>query len=195
MAVYPFDKQYEFWNNDDFKTPINTPVRAIVKFHIDFAGEDRGLGVAGNDDKGRWRYWHLSKILKTGWVNEGEVFALSGGWPPKPGEETSGPHTHIDYYINGIKQDIMKLIGGSMDYKAEYENLLRWKNEVEAWSNGVQASHVDPTLRTLGEDAFLGKPFSEKIKVISDYAKQVPGLKNEINAKFKLAPQLYVKEG
>jgi len=204
---YPFDQEYAItsWPNSiqadgtphggyDFATPIGIIVRAVESFTVDFAGNQSGLGIAGNGSSGRWRYWHLSKLLVVAGqkIIEGQTIGLSGN--TGTAIPAGAPHTHIDCYKNGWI-DFMKLIGGSMDYKAEYEKLLKWKQDVSTWSNGVQASHVDPTLKALGEDAFLSKPFSEKIKVVSDYAKQVPGLKAQISSSYIPVGQLYVKKG
>jgi murein DD-endopeptidase MepM/ murein hydrolase activator NlpD len=100
----------------DIKCPVGTPIRASEKFNTIFAGIDNlhARSVVGNGEHGQWVYGHLSVIQKTGTIQEGEYFALSGGWPPLPGEQTTGPHLHQSLQKNGKYIDFIKLIGESM---------------------------------------------------------------------------------
>lgn len=72
------------------------------------------------------RFMHLSKVLRTGPVKEGDVFAVTGN----TGTQTTGPHVHIDISkdkvnVNDIKNfvdpDKFNWLGQSEELKGMYE--------------------------------------------------------------------------
>jgi murein DD-endopeptidase MepM/ murein hydrolase activator NlpD len=63
--------------------------------------------------------------------------------------------------------------------------------------NTVVNSHINPTLKAVGEST--SRPLSEKVKVLADYAKQVPELKKQLkiaqqNVTYVPVGQLFVKK-
>ena len=117
--TYPFTKHWEFSNtfgtaqHYDFKCPVWTPFVAIEAFMPDFIGIDKGRGIAGTGEHGRWRYWHVEsfdiQIQENKLVKEGQMIGYTGGWPPLANETTTGAHLHVDCQKDGKYIDFMTI--------------------------------------------------------------------------------------
>lgn len=97
--------QYFSWSHHaiDIANPIGTPIYACDSGVVEVAGWGTGYGNQIVIDHGggrQSRYGHMSKFLvsKGDTVDKGEVIGLVGS----TGNST-GPHLHFEYIINGIK--------------------------------------------------------------------------------------------
>lgn len=96
----------------DIAVPAGTPVRAMKRGRVAFAGPMRGYGQVVVIDHGRGvrtLYGHLSEIR----VERGDrlggraVIGLSGSTG-----RASGPHLHFEVQRNGGAEDPVPLLGG-----------------------------------------------------------------------------------
>ena len=139
--IYPTALEWEYSNtfataeHYDLKTPVGVTVFAIEDTQIVFAGISNfhSRDLIGNGKHGRWEYGHFSALYKTtGFVKEGELIGLTGGWPPLPGEQTTGPHLHIRLregtLPNGESLDWVKILKESEVIMSDYQ---RWFEECE----------------------------------------------------------------
>jgi len=103
----------------DYPMPVGTPLPAIwggvVTNHANWG--DSGNAVTIKRDNGDvYAYRHLSafKVVSGTRVKPGTIVGLSGGAKGAPGAGNStGPHLHFDYKVNGTKNvDPLKLLAG-----------------------------------------------------------------------------------
>lgn len=89
LPGYPYNGG-RHWGRD-YATPIGTPIEAPTKGTVS-KQHDHGGGLVARLVNGKFAQYflHLSKILKTGPVKQGEKFALTGN----SGAYTWGPHLH-----------------------------------------------------------------------------------------------------
>lgn len=89
LPGYPYNGG-RHWGRD-YATPIGTPLEAPTKGTVS-KQHDHGGGLVARLVNGKFAQYflHLSKILKTGPVKQGEKFALTGN----SGAYTWGPHVH-----------------------------------------------------------------------------------------------------
>ncbi|HUP88865.1 MAG TPA: M23 family metallopeptidase [Longimicrobiales bacterium] len=96
----------------DLAAPLGTPVLAMKRGTVEFAGEMRGYGLVVMLRHGRnvrTVYAHLSQIsVKKGDAVEGrQTLGLSG----QSGDAT-GPHLHFEVQRWGHEEDPVQLLGG-----------------------------------------------------------------------------------
>ncbi|MWF62658.1 peptidoglycan DD-metalloendopeptidase family protein [Staphylococcus haemolyticus] len=86
---YPFGNGHHY--GIDYGTPIGTTIKAPTSGTVQ-RKSDHGGGLVARLINGKFTQWflHLSKILKTGKVKQGEAFAKTGN----SGAWTTGPHLH-----------------------------------------------------------------------------------------------------
>ncbi|MCC2087882.1 peptidoglycan DD-metalloendopeptidase family protein [Mammaliicoccus sciuri] len=89
LPGYPYNGG-RHWGRD-YATPIGTPLLAPTKGTVS-QQYDKGGGTVARLVNGKFAQYflHLSKVLKTGPVKQGEKFALTGN----SGDYTWGPHVH-----------------------------------------------------------------------------------------------------
>lgn len=96
---------------NDISTPTGTKIYApcdgnVIRRHQG-RGKGGGLYVILQAPSGYWFYFmHLSKVIKTGPVKEGDLIAETGGDPRKDPENagrSTGPHLHFEVRKNGDK--------------------------------------------------------------------------------------------
>jgi murein DD-endopeptidase MepM/ murein hydrolase activator NlpD len=188
--IYPTEKEYGYTNtfataqHYDLMCQVGTMVFAPEAGRITFAGIDNygARTIIIENGNRRWEIGHFSELKRfSGDVREGEWIGKSGGWPPLPGEQTTGPHLHVRFLINNISQDWVKILKeAAMPDYSWLEDLGNPGNP-----NTVVHTHINPSLMAVGEST--DRPLSERVKVVCDYVKQVPTLKSEIE---KLKAQL-----
>jgi murein DD-endopeptidase MepM/ murein hydrolase activator NlpD len=102
----------DFHRGVDIVVPTGTPVRAMKKGKVEFAGTQSGYGLVIVLAHGSTQtiYAHLSALhVKTGDTVEGrQVIGLSGA----TGNAT-GPHLHFEINRNGRSEDPVLLLGGA----------------------------------------------------------------------------------
>jgi murein DD-endopeptidase MepM/ murein hydrolase activator NlpD len=102
----------DFHNGVDLAVPVGSPVTAMKKGDVAFAGEMSGYGrvvILQHGPRLRTVYGHLSEILvRTGdRVANGQVIAKSG----RSGN-ASGAHLHFEIQRWGREEDPVELLGG-----------------------------------------------------------------------------------
>ncbi len=102
----------DFHHGVDLAAPAGTPVRAMKKGDVAFAGEMRGYGLVVMLQHGprlRTVYAHLSEIMvrKGDVVQGGQVIGKSGS-----SGNASGAHLHFEIQRWGTEEDPVQLLGG-----------------------------------------------------------------------------------
>lgn len=113
----PFGLRFLGWRPDfhhgvDLAAPAGTPVGAMKKGEVVFAGEMRGYGrvvMLQHGPRLRTVYAHLSEILvrKGDVVQGGQVIGKSGS-----SGNASGAHLHFEIRRWGREEDPVPLLGG-----------------------------------------------------------------------------------
>lgn len=82
----------------DLRAPIGTPVYAPVSgvMRTSWGVQGGRWGILYGDDGIRYRFGHLSSVVKLGRVSEGDLVAKTGN----SGTLTSNPHLHLDMHRN-----------------------------------------------------------------------------------------------
>lgn len=143
---YPFGNGHHY--GIDYGTPIGTTIKAPTSGTVS-RKHDFGGGLVARLVSGKFTQWflHLSDILKTGRVKQGEAFAKTGN----SGHWTTGPHLHYqvekginDYITNRNTIDPKKFAsmggGGGVNKSA-----AAWKPDIRraAKAIGVRVSNAD----------------------------------------------------
>jgi len=112
--TYIFDKQYRvsssFTSHKNRKPPaLNPGTDYATPTKIPIFAPENGIILSAQDQNGslyltlngvkKWQFVHLSKVLKTGRVAEGEQIAWSGN------SGGVAPHTHVTIFVNGKRVD------------------------------------------------------------------------------------------
>lgn len=95
----------------DLAVPVGTPVIAVKRGMVEFAGQMRGYGnviVLKHGENLRTTYAHLSEISVSAGarVEHGQVIGLSG-----QSGNASGPHLHFEVIRWGHEEDPVSLLG------------------------------------------------------------------------------------
>ena len=116
----PFGLRFLGWRPDfhygvDLGTPFGTPVSAMKRGEVVFAGEMRGYGLVVMVQHGprlRTVYAHLSELLvrQGDVVQGGQVIAKSGS-----SGNSTGAHLHFEIQRWGREEDPVELLGGLPD--------------------------------------------------------------------------------
>jgi murein DD-endopeptidase MepM/ murein hydrolase activator NlpD len=109
LRLDPFGSgRFTYHRGIDIAVPVGTPVQAVRKGRVVFAGERRGYGasvIVEHDNGDRTMYGHNSLVRVTPGelIESGAVVAFSGN----TGRST-GPHVHFELIANGqpvVEQD------------------------------------------------------------------------------------------
>lgn len=171
---YPTDKNWGYSNtfstsqHYDITCPVGTKVYAVEDMQTYFAGISNyhSRDYIGNGEHGQWQYGHFSILyITSGFIKEGQLIGLSGGWPPLPGEQTTGPHLHLRLKnSSGESLDWVRILE---DYMSEVSDLKLWLKQC-----GDEARNA---LKKVGFTEYGNYPIDklpdlEAVKVISTHA-------------------------
>lgn len=103
--MHPLAREWRMHNGVDYAAPTGTPIRAVGKGVVSFAGAQRGYGnvVEITHAGGKSTlYAHMSRIdvRKGQQIDQGSRVGLVGrtGW-------ATGPHLHFEFRVNGAHQN------------------------------------------------------------------------------------------
>lgn len=102
LRLDPFGSgKFVFHRGIDIAVPVGTPVQAVRKGRVVFAGERRGYGatvIVEHDNGDRTLYGHNSLVRVTSGelIELGTVVAFSGN-----SGRSTGPHVHFEFIASG----------------------------------------------------------------------------------------------
>lgn len=108
MRIHPISHKRKFHGGNDISTPTGTKIYAPCDGTVEKQSQGKkggGLYIILKAGNGYWFYFmHLSKVVKTGSVKEGDLIAETGGDPhrdPNNAGSSTGPHLHFEVRKNG----------------------------------------------------------------------------------------------
>ena len=115
MRRLPKQKIAKLHTGNDVSTPVGTKIYAPSSGNVKQKKDKNGYGlyaILSTNDGYYFYFAHLSKVIKTGSVKEGDLIAETGGDPIKDADNagrSTAPHLHFEVRINGDKS---KLVDG-----------------------------------------------------------------------------------
>lgn len=178
IRKHPVSGKRKYHGGNDISTPTGTKIYApcdgiVEKQHQGKKGA--GLYVVLKHENGYWFYFmHLSKVLKTGKVKEGDLIAETGGDPQKDPQNaggSTGPHLHFEVRKNG---DRSKRVDG------KYFVSDTW---VSKYTGAIITSGAEnmPEITTTGEDYSQMEQSTIEQEFAIDEADIVPILEQDVS--------------
>jgi murein DD-endopeptidase MepM/ murein hydrolase activator NlpD len=113
MRMHPILNQWRAHKGVDYGAPTGTPVRAVARGSVSFAGRQNGYGNVVEVEHGNGKstlYAHLSRIdvRKGQRIDQGDRIGAVGatGW-------ATGPHLHFEFKLNGAQQNPLAMAKSS----------------------------------------------------------------------------------